>query len=410
MLYLVLTLFIGTTYAEVTLKEAFEAAKLNMETLKKSDALIEQANERKGRARAGVLPTLTGVGSYTRIDPPDAPGGGTSAFTLTKQYSYALRLQQPLIRGGTVSAFQFAKEDILLAEFQKNASEVNLYQLVINSFYNLFIAQVDLENLKELAKFSTERVKELKNRTSVGKSRRGELIQAETQLLTVQSQVQLGEYNLKSAEENFEFYTKLKPMKLNAIGVIPLEIPDFSEYQQKLNSRPDVLAKIQEVRLAEKQVEISKGAHYPSLDLVSNYYFDRTGILATSKWDAALVVSMPLFQGGGVEAQVRESVEKKRFAELNSFEFIRTAKRDLEILYQNYRRLHLQLKTLRSAVTKAEEAYKLNLADYRYGQATNLEVLASLNLFIDTKRSYDSILAQANMTFKNLEASVGVLP
>lgn len=396
------------SFAEITLKDSFWAAKNNMETLKKSDALIEQAIARKNKYRAGFLPTVSGIASETRIDPPKT--NGNTAFTLTRQYSYALRLQQPLIRGGVLSNFSYAREDIILAEFQKNASEVSLYQLVIGAFFNLYLAKKDLESLRELESFSLERVKELKTRAAVGKSRKGELVQAETQLYSVKSQVELGEYNLKNAEEYFEFYTKLTPEKIS-VDDMSLQIKsDVEYYRQKMNSRPDVLAKLQEVKLAEKQIEIAKGGHYPSLDLIGNYYFDRTGILSTSEWDVGLSLNFPLFQGGSVYSGVRESVEKHRFSELNSSEYIRGAKRDLDILYLNYTRLSDQLKTLKEALVKAESAYKLNTTDYRYGQATNLEVLQSLNLFIDTKRSYNTILVETYKTIKNLEAAAGELP
>jgi outer membrane protein len=410
MKYLMLLVLISlNTSAAVTLKDAFQAASLNMETLKRSDAQIKQAIERKNQARAAILPTISGIGNETRIDAPEM-SGVNRAFVLNRQYSAALRLQQPLLRGGTVSGYQLREDEVLLSKFQKDATAVNLYQLVINSYYNLHLAKVDLKNLKELLKFSQERVKEIKSLTSVGRSRRGELIQAETQLLTAQAQVRQGEMNLKEALENFQFYTQLESPELTPISILPKKLEPLTAYLEKLRSRPDILARRQEVKVADKGIEVAKGGHYPSVDLVSNYYFDRTGVLQTSEWDLAVVVNVPIFQGGAITSQVREQVSAKRVAELNSAETIRAAKRDLLILYQNYHHMQAQLETLSGALEKAEEAYKLNLKDYRYGQVTNLEVLQTLNLFIETKRSYNNVLTLAHMTYKNIEASIGVLP
>jgi outer membrane protein len=157
-------------------------------------------------------------------------------------------------------------------------------------------------------------------------------------------------------------------------------------------------------------VTIAKGAHYPSVEFVGNYYFDRTGVLQTSEWDAAVQVSVPIFEGGRSQASVREAIENRRVAELDSRQALRAAERDLTILYQNFIASISQLDTMRDALKKAEEGYRLNLRDYSYGQATNLDVLQSLNLYIETKRSYDSLQVGAHMTYKNLEASTGVLP
>lgn len=409
-LFLIFTLIaFNLEAATITLKDSFDAARLNMETLKRSNAQIKQAIERKKQARAGLLPTISAFGNETRIDAPSTPNVNR-AFVLTRQYSAGLRLQQPLLRGGVFSGLQSRNEEILLSEFQKNATEIVLYQLVISAYYGLYNAQLDLLNMGELLKFSREREKEVKNLTSVGRSRKTELVQAQTQTLTSEAQYRQGEMVLQEAEQNFEFYTGLKPDTLAPLSIIPKELPEMPEYMEKLKQRPDIKARMQEVKVAEKRVEVSKGGHFPNVDLISNYYFDRTGVLQTSEWDVAVVVNFPLFQGGSVSSLVRESVEAKRIANLNTDETVRAARRDLAILYQNYHQMQAQLDTMKEALKKSEEAYRLNLKDYRYGQVTNLEVLQSLNLFIQTKRSYNDLITQTHLTYQNLEASIGVLP
>lgn len=408
-LFLVCLLISGHALSAVSLKDAFTAARRNMENLKRADALREAAEDRKTRARGFMLPTVRGVGNETRIDQPTA-AGVNRAFVLTRQYSAAVRLEQPLFRGGVLGAYEFAKEDLLLSEFQRNATDLNLYQLVINSYFNLLAARLDAMNLKELMRLSENRVKELRSRTSVGRSRRGELVQAEAQLLTANTQVKQGDINLIEAERSFEFFTGIKAAELSPLSMMPATAGDFNQLLEKLKQRPDIQAALQQVKLRDTQVSIAKGAHYPSLDFVGNYYFDRTGVLQTSEWDAAVQVSVPIFEGGRSQAAVREAVELRTATELEAKQTIRAAERDLAILYQNFLASVAQLETMREALQKSEDAYKLNLRDYSYGQATNLDVLQALNLFIDTKRSYDNLQASAHMIYKNLEASTGVLP
>lgn len=404
-----LSLFIiSNSVQAATLAESFHAAKLNMESIKRADQGIEQREQQKNRARAGLLPRINGFANYTRIDPPETVG--LSAFTLKKQYAVGLRLTQPLIRGGVLGALELAKENILLAEFQKDATELNLYQLVISAYYNLKLSQSDVKNVEQLLAFSKERVTEIRNRTKIGRSRRGELVEAEAQLYTSEAQYQQGLIELEQAEKNFEFLTRLKPEQVPELSPVPTVDGSLEAYLMKLKSRPDILAAKQEVKSASYQIEVAKGAYYPALDLVSNYYIDRTGVLATSEWDLGFALSVPFYQGGGVQAEVREAVAVKRIFELTSFETIRTAERELSVLYQNYLQLQEQLLALKKALTKSEEAYKLNKKDYQFGLVTNLDVLQTLNFYIQTKRSYDSLFAMAHMAHKNLEAATGVLP
>jgi outer membrane protein len=398
------------TWAALSLKTAFQSARLHMETLKRSEALVNQSEELKIQARAAALPTISGVGTYTRIDPPKTSGNSPSPFLLTRQYTAGLRLVQPLIRGGLISGYQLAKENVLLAKFQKDASELSLYQLVISAYFNLNIAQVDRRNVEELLKYSRERVEEIRERTKIGKSRKGELVEAEAQLLSAESQYQQTLITLQQAERNFEFFTGTKAEEIGGLGEVSKLNTPMTEYLQKVRARPDILAADQQARLAERQISIAKGSHYPSVDLVGNYYFDRTGVLATSEWDVGFTVNFPLFQGGAVQSNVREAVEGKRIAELTSSETRRAAERDLMINYQNLVQLQLQLKAQKAALEKAEAAYRLNKKDYGFGLVTNLDVLQSLNLFIETKRAYNTLVALTHLNYRSLEAATGVLP
>ena len=394
--------------AALTLKESFQSARLNMESIKRADATIEQSEAFKSRARAAILPTVSGVGSLTEIDRPNA--AGSSPFLLTRQHSAAIRFSQPLLRGGSLSAYDLAKDTLLLSRYQKDATEINLYQLVINSYYNLNIAQVDKQNVEILLKFSRERVKEIADRAKIGRSRKGELVEAEAQLLTAESQYQQTLIRLEEAERTFEFYTKLKPGVIEVPTDVPKLQGTLSEYLLKVRDRPDIQATRQQARVAERQISIAKGGHYPSLDLTGNYYLSRTGVLETSDWDVGLAVVIPLYQGGGVSAAIKEAAQGKRIAELNSSEAQRAAERDVTINFQNIVHLTEQVKILKKALAKAEEAYKLNKKDYQYGLVTNLDVLQSLNIFIETKRSYTSLVSIAHLNYKNLEAATGVLP
>ncbi len=403
------SLLIASSLAQAaTLKESFQAARGNMESIKRAEQGVSQREEQKNRARAGLLPTISGFANYTRIDPPET--SGLSAFTLKKQYSVGVRMIQPVIRGGVLGALDLANENILLAEFQKDATELNLYQLVINAYYNLKIAQSDVKNVEQLLSFSKERVSEIRNRTKIGRSRRGELMEAEAQLFTSEAQYQQGLMNLEQAEKNYEFLTRLEAQEVGPLSPVPKPDGSLEAYLAKLKTRPDIMAAQQSVKSASHQVEIAKGSHYPSVDFIGNYYIDRTGVLATSEWDAGVVVSVPFYQGGGVQAATREAVAERRILELTSHEALRTAERELSILYQNYLQLQTQLDSLEKALQKSEEAYRLNKKDYQYGLVTNLDVLQTLNIYIQTKRSFDNLYAMAHMTYKNLEAATGVLP
>lgn len=408
MIYLLALLAVPLSWGSVTLSEAYKAAEKNLESIKRADSQKEQAEFRKKQAIGALTPTLSGFGSYTEIDPLPA-SGSTAAFTRINQYSYGLRLQQPLLRGGSLSAYNQAREEGLLSVLNKDSSQVQVYQLTIGAFYNLYLARRDITNVTELVKFSQTRVNELKERTQLGRSRQGELVQAEAQLFNVQSEFEAAQATLGAAEYQFEFITGIKSEELIVDTTLPA-LEAMNTYLSKVSSRPDVKAQNQRVVVAESQVDVAKGGHAPNLDFTSNYYFLRTGILADSRWDVGLQLSVPLWQGKVIDNGVKIAVENKKQEQLNSNELERSAKRDIQTLYQQYQRNLEQLNRLELAVKKSKQSYDLNQKDYKYGQATNLEVLEALNVYISSKRNFDRAFVTAFMSYKNLEAASGVLP
>jgi outer membrane protein len=407
LIVLFLLIFIPVYSSPLSLSQIFEASRNNMETIKKSKTLIEQSQERKHQAIGALLPTVRFFGTETRIDSPKA-GFVNRAFLLTRQYSTGIRLEQPLLRGGSIAALNLRDEEILLNKFYETFELQNLYQLVIRSYFDFIKAKNDLILLQELLYLSQKREKELKHLTSLGRSRKTELIEAEAQTLSVLGKINQVEIYLKESQEHLLFLSGLRIDEIPSLD--ELTFSDSNNLNVDISNRPDLRIKRQEVLIADEKVKIAKGGHYPSVDLFSNYYFDRTGVLQTSEWDLGVSVSFPLFQGGVVSSQVRESVAMKREAELKQMELDRQLQKDLRVLKNTYQELISQMKILKLAVKKYEEAYSLNLKDYRLGQTTNLEVLQSLNLYIENKRAYQQVLVDTHAQKKILESFSGELP
>jgi outer membrane protein len=396
-------LFSLNLFAAIDLNTAIEKSKLNMETLERSNQVISASESRKDRAIGTLAPQVHLNGSYTELDPP--PGSGSSPFLRTTQYSSALNLQQPILRGGSLSAYQVANEDLHLRIFQKENDQLLLSLNVIQSYFQLIQSKKDLEHLLELEKFSQDRVREISTRAKVGKSRQGELYQAQTQLAQVEASVQEGKQNLKTSELRFKFLTGVDDDVIEKKS-LP-EIKEQKEYLESLTERPDSKIANQQVILADKQVSLARGGHFPNLDLSGNYFFTRTGVLQNSKWDVGLNLRFPIFQGGTVNSSLNEALANKRTAELSRREQNRNIEREVTQLYEQLVQGKNQALKLEDAVLKAQKTYQLNLADYRYGLVSNLEVLQSLNLFIETKRQYDRVFNSVWVTYSQLEMMKG---
>jgi len=390
------------------LKQLHTLATSQSELLKVADSREEQAKERKDQAKGTLFPQLTGRYTFTEIDPlPGEP----SPFRRRNQYTVLVNLNQPLYRGDAISAFSFARMDIDLQKRLKEQQGLSLWMDVGDSYYNLWRARIDLENIRQLRRFSEERVNELKERVRIGRSRKGELMQAQAQLSTVEADLLQAENTVRSFEERVEF---LAGSKIDlAFGSLPSSssrLAPLETYLEKINQRPDLKARAQEVLMADKMVDVAKAGHQPTFDFNANAYFLRTGIVEDSRWDVGVNLSVPIFQGGSVVARTREAVERKRESTLVFERLKREAHRDVRILWQNNQMVEKIIQDLKSTNERARATYEENKKDYRYGLVTSLDVLLALNEFISTKRRYENAIIDRELTALQLNLAVGEIP
>ncbi len=395
--------------AREALRSVYELAQRQSELLKITEARKQQADARKSLAVGAVLPTVTARYNYQEVDPLPGPA---SPFRRINQYSALVNLQQPIYRAGSFDGYNLTKIDLALQERLKEQEGIALWLSTGEAFYNLWVAKNDLVNVSELKAFSAQRVQELRERVKVGRSRKGELLQAEAQLAGVEADLARAKNVLDQNLEQLRFLVGRDDFDLD-FGALPKsEAPsgEFASYLGKLAQRPDIKARAEEVRLNDKRVSIAKAGHQPTVDFQANYFFERTGILAESQWDIGVQVSLPLFQGGTVVAGTREAVERRRESELGLELARRQAARDVRVLWQNRQALDKVVADLSSAFTKARSNYEENNRDYRYGLVTNLDVLQALNQFIDTKRAYERALLERELVALQLNLAVGDLP
>lgn len=397
--------------APVTLSQAYQSALKNTQTLSIEVARTTQASERIAQARSEIFPKLNAVGDYTKIDRP------SSSLVDPTQKSARLNLTQPLFHGlREFAALRAAKATLASQKALEEHAKLTLYSSVGVTYYSVLLTEQDLSDLQMLLELTEKRVKELKGRANIGRSRRSELLSAQSQAATLRAQVQAAELAAIQAKEDFRLATGLnEPWSLEKPAQ---EIPGdgtgslkpMNEFLSQIESRPDIEALKQRSLAAMELKSVARGSYLPNLDLGANYYLYREGTLKDSKWDLGLTLTVPLFQGGLIRAQVAEAEAVVQEQELLLEQARRIAEREIRLAHQTLQSAISQISILNEGLQIAEKNYEEQSRDYRYGLSTNLDVIQALNAFQEAKRAFDRTRYQAQAAWVTLQASVGKLP
>ncbi len=395
-------LVIPNSYA-VTLGESFNSALLNNQSDNINESRLRQSFETKAIGQGSYLPTLSVRGTYLKQENFD------------DQKTLGLNLTTSLYNGGRDSKLiQNAETGIEIARNQRQLDRVNLYMEVVDAYYTYLMNINDIRNLELLKKQSQERADEIRKRVSIGRSRRGELLQAEAQLASVDAQTSEGQGLLKQSEARLTILTGLNKSQLNEVQMEkspPAKTLD--EYLSLALTREDIKNKELTIKQFDTEVKIAKSYYLPKLDLLSNWYALKEGGSSSSRdsdWDVGLNLIIPLYEGGVSQAQVRESVEKKQTADYQLLDYKKSITIDVTSRYEVYHRYADQTKAFDLALEKAKRSYDETVKDYRLGLVSNLDVLSSLNLYLDSKRDSEKTRIQAILNQKLLEAVAGIIP
>lgn len=393
--------------APFDLQKSFEAAIQYNESVKIKEQDVEIAKEQKSQAVGSVLPQISAIGTYTKQDTSQLTNAQKTSIS-EDNHSARLNASQSLFKGTReYAAWRAANRNVEAQEFSFQQTKRDLYAQVAQQFYTLLQAKKDLENLKTLLDLTEKRAADLQKRTRVGRARRGELLQAQALSASARALVKQGETALTQAKTSFYQVTGIADGDPIDVVTLPSTFKSLDSYLGQLEERPDLKAYKKRVDYSDELVSTAWGAHLPTLDLDGNYYLRREGSLEKVKWDVGVVLTIPLFEGGVTQSKVREAAAGRLQSELQLAYGRRTAEKEIRDLFSAVSDGVQQLATLKESAKLAEENFREQTKDNRYGLVTSLEVLQALNTYIESRRSLDRVNSQVKTAYAQLRAATG---
>ena len=324
-LALALLLLTLRSVAAQTLEDALIEAYLHNPDLSAEQAALRAKDTRVPQARAGYYPNLTATlqRQYTRGDGrsafvfPDEPGVDLSPYEEILETQDAdstiatLALKQNIYAGGGTSA-ALAK-----AEKQVRAGRANLTSVEQTVLLNAANAYVDVwrdRGLMAEAQLNLERLSDrltaTRRRLELGDVAQTDLAQAEAARARAQADRDQASANLASSEATYERVIGMPKAVLGEPHAI-LELPrSLEESYRVADANPDVVRATMDLSAARSDVDIAFANLLPSIDLAGqlNYSDDpNPTYLHQKSAQIGITLTVPLFQGGGPSAKVRET-------------------------------------------------------------------------------------------------------
>lgn len=390
----------------ITLDEAYGAA------LKRSETVAE-----KGETYAQVLAQVdqlwAEVKPHLNLDAQqqwtDTPGPNVNFPLPSSNPTVAINGHQPLFSGLrdflAVKAGKYQGES---AELALERAKQLLYQDVTNAYLNLLQSRRDIATHEEQVKLTADRVKELKNFEDIGRSRKSEVLAAESQQAQDLADLETSRGQERVQQATLRFLTGIEQDLIPQEISVPAQAGDLQPFLDRSQHRPDVEAARRDYEYSDLYVSIQRRQYWPVIALDGNYYLKRPNNFSQHvHWDATLSGVLPLYWGGQIRAQTRQAEAQRGFNEQALSLALRTAEMDVRSAHSDLESDVSIVKALENAMTLAEANAKAQTADYRHGLVTNIDVLTSLTTVQTTRLRLDAAQIQAFFAQVRLEVAAG---
>ncbi len=281
-----LFLFLGITVSQAqkkqwTLRECVEYALENNITIKQSALDLEASNIDKSDAIGGLLPNVNAsAGNSWSSGLTTNPITNDNSTTTFRSSNYGINVGITLFDGlRNIRRVQRAKLNKLLSQYNLGRSKDDIALFVANSYLQVLLNKESLVVVEKQHEITLEQLKRTKELVDAGVLPQGDLLEIEatsadelTRIVRAEnailiSRVSLAQTLLIKDYENFDIAEQ--EYLVPSSGILNKTIEEIRSTARE--SRYEVQIAEQNKLLAEKDLQISRGAYYPTLSGSFNY-------------------------------------------------------------------------------------------------------------------------------------------
>lgn len=402
--------------AAENLSDVYRLALVNDPVYAAARAAYQASLERLPQARAALLPSLN-LSAFARHTDTDL--GTVSGSTSGRSYGYGLTLRQPIYRKQNLETLAQARLQVTLAEQQLQLAQQSLLLRTAQAYFDVLLAEANLDAAKAQKQAFAEQLAQAKRSFEVGAATIVDSHEAQARYDLAVAQEIAAANDLEIKRRALEKLIgreapRLSPLK-DPVNLPPPNPSDMDAWVQQAQAHSlGVLLKQSALEIARREVAKQRGGHYPTLDLVASYNDSRdTGTSGAStalkSGTIGLEFNLPLYQGGGTNARVREAVASLERARSELDDARRQAILQARAAYLGVVSGVARVRALEQALASNEAQLKSTKLGLEVGVRTRTDVLNAEQQRYATLRDLYAARYQVLLAGLELKAAAGIL-
>lgn len=423
--FLLLLGFSAQAQEILTLEDAVKISLENNYDIKiaQNNLKIDETNNNVGTA--GMLPILTAnlTNTNSQIDTKQTQSGGTVREldgAKNMNLSYGVGLDWTIFDGMRM----FSRKEQLKTLEEQGKSELQAAILtkvsdVYLTYYDLVQQQQMIASIDTAIVISNQRVETAKNRFSIGKASKLEVLNAQVDLNTDTSlllkqkelyritKIRMNELLVRDSQTDFKV----------GQDIIVEQNLDFNELKTTAEKQnPQLQTQILTKKVAELNLKQVKGNRYPTVRLTSGYNFTRSeaslGFVTQSSGQGfvyGVSASVPIFNGFTQHKNEKVAKYQVENATLLLEQQKQSLTTQLATLYASYQTNLELVKVEEKNLEIARQNLDITLAKFKIGTIATIEFRTAQQNFVEASVRYSNAQYVAKLSEINLKELAGTL-
>ena len=368
--------FVGSAAGKAqTLEEALVAAYLTNPDLQAQRAALRATDELVPQALSDWRPTVAIDSAAIATDVDSSNGGGS--FNTTQA---GIALDQQIYSGGETTANTTRAENLVRLERARLvAFEQQVLLDAVTVYTNLLAAEAVLDFAIQNENRLLRQLQATRDRFEVGEVTRTDVAQAEARLSGATADRVRAEGELTAARADYRRVINQEPARL--VVPDPLRaVPESETRAQQIAevSNPNITAAQFDLAAARADVDVALSALLPRLSVRGELtYAEEPNQILDWQREASIGANLtvPLYQGGGEYARVRQTKQTVRQREDDLDAAYRAVRNEVTAAWQALLTATTQIGSISEQVRANEIAVEGSRQEALGGQRTTLDVL-----------------------------------
>jgi outer membrane protein len=403
----------------LTLNDALGIAYETNPQLEAARAGLRATDETVAEAGAGFKPTLNAGASAGYEKTPPIFGGTSTSYPVSGQ----IQLTQPIFNATTFANLGKAKSEVKAGRAQLLSSEETVLLSAVTAYMDVVRDEATVKLRENNVAVLQKQLEATSEQFKVGELTRTDVSQSQARLAGAQSDLTNAQGQLAISRSSFEHAIGRPAETLESepnLPLLPKELQNAIDQATRLN--PFLRAARENVKAADYGVDAATGAMMPQLSVNGQYQYTQNnpsyGPFAVHALTVLGNLTVPIYQGGGDQAQVRQAKELRSQAQLQVADTERQVLDAARSAWEAYTSAEASITSNTAQVEANEIAYKGVKLEQQVGARTILDVLNAeqelLNsqvLLVSSKRdaavaAYELLSAIGTLTAKDLALPV----